>query len=131
MEKSVIVHPNSVLFVKFLLSCEKDFASEAPIPTPVSHPEIHPIPSNPFQLQFQHGATSVFDVFFAQDSPHQEPRVLSKQMRAIDENEKKTRTEENFQLADADFGTGPGPVSSISGPKVIFSNSLFASVNYL
>merc|ERR1719361_1049730 len=46
------------------------------------------------------------------DSPHQEPRVLSKQMRSIDEKEK------NFELLEADLGTGPGPVSSISGPKV-------------
>merc|ERR1711981_742937 len=44
------------------------------------------------------------------DSPHQEPRVLSKQMRSIDENQK--------NLLEADIGTGPGPVSSISGPKV-------------
>merc|ERR1719331_251791 len=50
------------------------------------------------------------------DSPHQEPRVLSKQMRSIDEKEK--RTEDNFDLVEADIGTGPGPVSSISGPKV-------------
>merc|ERR1711936_61277 len=50
------------------------------------------------------------------DSPHQEPRVLSKQMRSIDEKEK--RTEDNFDLVEADMGTGPGPVSSISGPKV-------------
>jgi len=48
------------------------------------------------------------------DSPHQEPRVLSKQMRSIDEKEKK----EGFELVEADIGTGPGPVSSISGPKV-------------
>lgn len=48
------------------------------------------------------------------DSPHQEPRVLSKQMRSIDEKEKK----EGFELVGADIGTGPGPVSSISGPKV-------------
>merc|ERR1719291_1078479 len=46
------------------------------------------------------------------DSPHQEPQVLSKQMRSIDEKEK------NFELLEADLGTGPGPVSSISGPKV-------------
>jgi len=46
------------------------------------------------------------------DSPHQEPRALSKQMRSIDEKEK------NFELLEADLGTGPGPVSSISGPKV-------------
>lgn len=46
------------------------------------------------------------------DSPHQEPRVLSKQMRSIDENQKK------MDLLEADIGTGPGPVSSISGPKV-------------
>lgn len=46
------------------------------------------------------------------DSPHQEPRVLSKQMRSIDEKEK------TFELSEADLGTGPGPVSSISGPKV-------------
>jgi len=50
------------------------------------------------------------------DSPHQEPRVLSKQMRSMDEKEK--RTEDNFDLVEADIGTGPGPVSSISGPKV-------------
>jgi len=50
------------------------------------------------------------------DSPHQEPRVLRKQMRAIDENEKNARTEKDFELED--IGTGPGPVSSISGPKV-------------
>lgn len=48
------------------------------------------------------------------DSPHQEPRVLSKQMRSIDEKEKR----EGFELVEADIGTGPGPVSSISGPKV-------------
>jgi hypothetical protein len=48
------------------------------------------------------------------DSPHQEPRVLSKQMRSVDEKEKK----ELFELVQADIGTGPGPVSSISGPKV-------------
>lgn len=48
------------------------------------------------------------------DSPHQEPRVLSKQMRSIDEKDKK----EGFELVEADIGTGPGPVSSISGPKV-------------
>jgi len=52
------------------------------------------------------------------DSPHQEPRVLSKQMRSIDENQKNTKTQENFELLEADIGTGPGPVSSISGPKV-------------
>jgi len=52
------------------------------------------------------------------DSPHQEPRVLSKQMRSIDENRKNTKIQENFELLDADIGTGPGPVSSISGPKV-------------
>merc|ERR1719376_1856901 len=50
------------------------------------------------------------------DSPHQEPRVLSKQMRSIDE--KNVKTQENFELLEADIGTGPGPVSSISGPKV-------------
>ena len=38
-------------------------------------------------------------------------------MRSMDEKEK--RTEDNFDLAEADMGTGPGPVSSISGPKVI------------
>jgi len=47
------------------------------------------------------------------DSPHQEPRALSKQMRSIDEKKEKT-----FELLEADLGTGPGPVSSISGPKV-------------
>jgi len=52
------------------------------------------------------------------DSPHQEPRVLSKQMRSIDENQKNAKTQENFELLEADIGTGPGPVSSISGPKV-------------
>jgi len=50
------------------------------------------------------------------DSPHQEPRVLSKQMRAIEE--KNARTEENFELEDAEIGTGQGPIASISGPKV-------------
>ena len=34
-------------------------------------------------------------------------------MRSIDEKEK------TFELVEADLGTGPGPVSSISGPKVI------------
>merc|ERR1711874_477101 len=52
------------------------------------------------------------------DSPHREPRVLSKQMRSIDENGKNAKTQENFELLEADIGTGPGPVSSISGPKV-------------
>jgi len=52
------------------------------------------------------------------DSPHQEPRVLSKQMRSIDENRKNAKIQENFDLLGADIGTGPGPVSSISGPKV-------------
>merc|ERR1719249_302469 len=52
------------------------------------------------------------------DSPHQEPRVLSKQMRSIDENRKNAKIQENFELLGADIGTGPGPVSSISGPKV-------------
>merc|ERR1712210_48042 len=33
-------------------------------------------------------------------------------------DEKEKRTEDNFDLAEADMGTGPGPVSSISGPKV-------------
>merc|ERR1719331_1925598 len=56
-------------------------------------------------------ALSVKEMAMA-DSPHQEPRALSKQMRSIDEKEK------NFELLEADLGTGPGPVSSISGPKV-------------
>ena len=73
---------------------------------------LHRNPIYPAHLK-HHGATSVFDVLLAQDSPHQEPRALSKQMRSIDEKEK------NFELLEADLGTGPGPVSSISGPKVI------------
>ena len=73
---------------------------------------LHRNPIHPAHLK-HHGATSVFDVLLAQDSPHQEPRALSKQMRSIDEKEK------NFELLEADLGTGPGPVSSISGPKVI------------
>merc|ERR1719249_564597 len=48
------------------------------------------------------------------DSPHQEPRVLSKQMRSIDEKRKNTKIQENFELLDADIGTGPGPVSCVS-----------------
>ena len=39
-------------------------------------------------------------------------------MRSIDENQK--------NLLEADIGTGPGPVSSISGPKVLlFVSNLF------
>ena len=68
-------------------------------------------------------SSALFDCF-AQDSPHQEPRVLSKQMRSIDENRKNAKIQENFELLDADIGTGPGPVSSISGPKVTLKRVL-------
>jgi len=51
------------------------------------------------------------------DSP-QEPRVLSKQMRSVNENQKRSGKIQEESFVDADIGTGPGPVSSISGPKV-------------
>merc|ERR1719229_403007 len=51
------------------------------------------------------------------DSP-QEPRVLSKQMRSVNENQKRSGKTQEESFVDADIGTGPGPVSSISGPKV-------------
>ena len=45
-------------------------------------------------------------------------------MRSIDENQKK------MDLLEADIGTGPGPVSSISGPKVLlFENNIFIAFN--
>jgi len=50
------------------------------------------------------------------DSP-QEPRVLSKQMRSVNENQKNSGKIQEESFDDADIGTGPGPVSSISGPK--------------
>ena len=69
-----------------------------------------------------------YEDWLAKDSP-QEPRVLSKQMRSVNENQKRSGKIQEESFVDADIGTGPGPVSSISGPKVNDQHFIFRIVS--